>query len=51
LDVACLGHDLDSLLGVEQHPQARAHHLVVVGEQNCRQARIPLFSVDRSHDS
>ena len=33
-DVAGLGHDLEALLAVEEHPEAAAHHAVVVGDHD-----------------
>ena len=36
LAVACLRHDLEVGLGVEDHPQTMAHERVIVGEQDAR---------------
>ena len=33
-DVAGLGHDLEALLAVEEHPEAAAHDAVVVGDHD-----------------
>ena len=41
--VARLGHDLDVLLAGEQHPEAGAHHRLVVGDEDAdRHGRSPL---------
>ena len=40
-DVAGLGDDLEAVFAVEEHPEAAAHHAVVVGDHDlghCRQA-------------
>ena len=34
VDVAGLGHDLDVVLGLEQHAQAGAHDRMIVGEHD-----------------
>ena len=32
--VVCLGYNLDTLLSGEEHPEARAHHRLVVGDEH-----------------
>ena len=33
-DVAGLGDDLEAVLTVEEHPEAAAHHAVIVGDHD-----------------
>jgi hypothetical protein len=33
-DIAGLGHDAEVRLSIKQHPQAAAHHRVLVGDQD-----------------
>ena len=45
VDVARLGDDLEILLGVEQHLEAAAHDLVVVGDDDCDRGAVSSLTI------